>query len=59
MPEIAGLPDELIHAPWLARELDLAAASLVLGRDYPLPIVDHAQARQRTLQRYALVKLGS
>ena len=59
VPEIAGLPDELIHAPWLARELDLAAASLVLGRDYPLPIVDHAQARQRTLQRYALVKLGS
>jgi deoxyribodipyrimidine photo-lyase len=28
----------------------------VLGRDYPEPIVDHAQARQRTLERYAVVK---
>jgi deoxyribodipyrimidine photo-lyase len=36
--------------------VDLAAAGLVLGRDYPLPIVQHDQARQRTLERYAVVK---
>jgi deoxyribodipyrimidine photo-lyase len=28
----------------------------VLGRDYPKPIVDHAEARTRTLERYAVVK---
>jgi deoxyribodipyrimidine photo-lyase len=28
----------------------------VIGRDYPAPIVDHAQARTRTLQRYGVVK---
>jgi len=28
----------------------------VLGRDYPLPVVDHALAREKTLQRYAVVK---
>jgi len=56
LPEIAGLPDTLIHAPWLARELDLLAAGVVLGRDYPQPVVDHAVARQRTLERYAVVK---
>jgi len=27
-----------------------------LGRDYPEPIVDHEQARKRTLARYAVVR---
>jgi deoxyribodipyrimidine photo-lyase len=27
-----------------------------LGRDYPLPVVDHARAREKTLARYAVVK---
>jgi deoxyribodipyrimidine photo-lyase len=56
LPELVGLPDELIHAPWLAREVDLAAAGVVLGRSYPQPIVDHAQARARTLERYAAAR---
>jgi deoxyribodipyrimidine photo-lyase len=34
----------------------LASAGLSLGRDYPAPIVDHAQARADTLARYAVVK---
>jgi deoxyribodipyrimidine photo-lyase len=56
LPQLASLPDGAIHAPWLARPVDLAAAGLVLGRDYPMPVVDHAQARERTLARYAVVK---
>jgi deoxyribodipyrimidine photo-lyase len=56
LPQLAGLPDKLIHAPWLARPVDLAAANLRLPQDYPLPVVDHAQARDATLQRYAVVK---
>ncbi len=47
-----------IHAPWLARPVDLAAAGVVLGTTYPLPLVDHAQARATTL-RYAVVKQAS
>ncbi len=56
LPALAGLPDNLIHAPWLARPVDLAAAGLELGRDYPLPVVDHAEARQRTLARYGAAR---
>ena len=53
LPQLARLPDDLIHAPWLARPVDLAAAGLELGKDYPLPVVDHEEARAKTLLRYA------
>lgn len=56
LPQLAGLPDAAIHAPWKANEIELAAAGLVLGENYPQPIVDHAVARERTLLRYAVVK---
>ncbi|MEI8268101.1 MAG: deoxyribodipyrimidine photo-lyase [Betaproteobacteria bacterium] len=56
LPALAALPDAAVHAPWQARPVDLAGAGIVLGRDYPLPIVQHDQARLRTLERYAVVK---
>jgi deoxyribodipyrimidine photo-lyase len=31
-------------------------AGITLGRDYPLPVVAHDEARALTLQRYAVVK---
>jgi len=56
VPELAALPNRAIHAPWLAKPEVLQAARVSLGVDYPLPIVDHASARQRTLARYEVVK---
>ncbi len=56
LPQLAGLPDAALHAPWTARPVDLAAAGLVIGHDYPEPIVQHELARARTLERYAVVK---
>lgn len=56
LPQLAQLPTKLIHAPWLARPVDLAAAGVRLGVDYPEPVVDHAAAREATLARYAVVK---
>jgi deoxyribodipyrimidine photo-lyase len=53
LPQLDKLPDKLIHAPWLARPVDLEAAGIRLGRDYPEPIVQHELARQKTLERYA------
>ncbi len=56
LPQLAALPDKLIHAPWLASPIELEAANLRLGHDYPAPIVKHDEARDKTLARYAVVK---
>lgn len=56
VPELAGLPAVAIHAPWLANPLELTAARVKLGDDYPRPIVDHEPAVKRTLERYAAAK---
>ena len=54
--ELAGLSAKAIHAPWLAGALELQSAGVELGKTYPHPIVDHAEAREKTLERYAVVK---
>jgi len=61
VPELAGLGGRTIHAPWEAGPLELAAAGVALGVDYPEPMVDHAQARERTLDAYrqALNRTGT
>ena len=56
VPTLGNLPTEDLHAPWLASPVVLKAAGVDLGKNYPLPIVDHAEARARTLLRYAVVK---
>jgi len=52
VPELAGLPDKWIHAPWTAPTGILEKAGVKPGRTYPLPVVEHAAARQRALESY-------
>jgi deoxyribodipyrimidine photo-lyase len=59
LPQLAALPTKALHAPWLARPVDLLAAGLSLGRDYPLPVVQHDDARARTLARFGVLKPGA
>jgi deoxyribodipyrimidine photo-lyase len=56
LPQLAGLPDAAIHAPWKASPMERLAAGVTLGKDYPEPIVMHDEAREKTLERYAVVK---
>ena len=49
VPELAKLDAEYIHAPWEAPPDVLHRAGVVLGKNYPAPIVDHAAARARAL----------
>ena len=49
VPELAALPGASIHAPWECKPAELAAAGIVLGRDYPQPIVDLKESREAAL----------
>ena len=52
LPELREIPDAYIHAPWKLSPLQEREFDVALGVQYPLPIVDHAQARIRALAAY-------
>jgi deoxyribodipyrimidine photo-lyase len=52
VPEVAALDDDGIHAPWTVPPAIQHAKGVVVGRDYPPPIVDHANARLEALALY-------
>jgi deoxyribodipyrimidine photo-lyase len=56
LPQLARLPGAAIHAPWLAKPEVLQKAGIVLGQDYPLPVVDHDDAREKTLARFKAIR---
>jgi deoxyribodipyrimidine photo-lyase len=49
VPELAPLDSREIHAPWLVPAAIQRANGVVIGRDYPAPIVDHVAARRAAL----------
>jgi deoxyribodipyrimidine photo-lyase len=57
LPQLASLSAAAIHAPWNASTGELERSGVVLGRNYPLPLVKHEAARQRTLARYKQARL--
>jgi deoxyribodipyrimidine photo-lyase len=56
VPELARLPDSLIHRPFDAPPEILASTGIALGKTYPRPIIDHATGRQRALDALASLK---
>lgn len=59
VPELAALPDRFIHRPWTAPPDLLRKTGLVLGRDYPEPLVDHDDARRQALAAFAGLRESS
>lgn len=59
VPELAGLPAEVIHQPWTASEKALQRAKVDLGATYPLPIADLGETRKRALASYDEMRGGA
>jgi len=49
LPELAGVPEEFVHAPWTLPASEQARIGVLIGRTYPAPIVDHAVQRAQAL----------
>ncbi len=56
VPELAKLPKGAIHEPWRAGAETLATAGVKLGKTYPMPMVDHVEARVRALAAYRAMR---
>ena len=56
LPQLAAFTAKEIHAPWLVSPERQKEAGCIIGRDYPMPIVDHTIARQKTLARFEVVR---
>ncbi len=56
VPELADLPTANIHEPWKADGMTQQLAKVRIGVDYPQPIVNLADTRQRALDAYQLVR---
>lgn len=56
LPQLRKLPNSALHEPWNAKPIDLESACVTIGLDYPYPVVNHAEAREKTLLRYSVVK---
>lgn len=59
VPELARLPDAVLHKPWTAPAGVLADAGVALGRTYPRPVVEHGAARARALAAFAALKTAA
>lgn len=55
-PELSELPKKYIHKPWEAPADILKTAGIELGNNYPNPLVDLKQSRQRALDAFAQIK---
>jgi deoxyribodipyrimidine photo-lyase len=55
VPELAALDNRAIHEPWRLSAAEQSSYGVVLGRDYPPPLIAHSQARLHTQQRFAFV----
>lgn len=56
VPELAGLPDAALQAPFTAAPLELASAGVTLDESYPKPLVEHKAARARAIAALATLK---
>lgn len=56
VPELSRLDARFIHTPWQAPQNILKDADVILGENYPHPIVQHDAQKKIALMRYQMIK---
>jgi deoxyribodipyrimidine photo-lyase len=59
LPELREVPQKYLHTPWEMPPEIQKQCGCRIGVDYPVPTVDHAFARQRTLEAFKAAKESS
>ena len=58
VPELTDVPDGYLREPWAMSRDVQERCGVLIGRDYPAPIVDRRAARQRAMDRYRAAAAG-
>lgn len=56
VPALKKLPNKWIHSPWKAPAAILEQGGVNLGKNYPEPLVDHAEARESALKAFKKIR---
>lgn len=57
LPQLKNLSNKAVHEPWLHKQ-ECELKGLILGKDYPYPLVDLKQSRAEHLDRVSDMKSG-
>ena len=52
LPELKDVPDKYLHSPWTMPPSLQKSCGVVIGQDYPMPVVNHSIQREKALTLY-------
>ncbi len=56
VPELEKFPKEYLHKPWELEKKYQEEINIIIGKDYPSPIVNHEFARKSALDAFQSLK---
>jgi cryptochrome len=51
LPILKNMPNRYIHEPWMAPDSVQRASKCVVGKDYPMPMINHSHAARINIER--------
>ena len=56
VPELKNMPNEFLHKPWELDKEQQEHIKIIIGKDYPYPLVIHEEARAAALEAFQSLK---
>jgi deoxyribodipyrimidine photo-lyase len=56
IPELKNMPNKFLYKPWELETKYQEQIKVIIGVNYPKPIVDHAKARNAALDAFKTIK---